>query len=176
MVQLVKAAPATITVPDDYLTIQEAINNADEGDTVFVRNGTYYESVVVNKTISLIGESREATIIDASGSDYGISITADNVTVRGFTVQGAHWWGIWIKSSGCRISDNNVVASTHEGIYLDGREPEVVVRENTIEYNCISGNRDCGILVWASCDNQILSNIVGNNWIGIFLYLNASHN
>jgi pectin methylesterase-like acyl-CoA thioesterase len=38
-----------ITVPDDYQSIQEAINNADGGDTVFVRKGAYYEHLVVNK-------------------------------------------------------------------------------------------------------------------------------
>src|SRR4030042_7035615 len=51
--------------PADFSTIQEAINAADDGDTVFVRNGTYYEHIVINKTISLIGENPEDTIIDA---------------------------------------------------------------------------------------------------------------
>jgi len=41
---------STITVPDDYSTIQEAINNAAEGDTVFVKAGTYYEHVVVDRS------------------------------------------------------------------------------------------------------------------------------
>ncbi|MCJ7570581.1 MAG: hypothetical protein MUO82_01710, partial [Candidatus Thermoplasmatota archaeon] len=48
-------------------TIQEGINNATAGDTVFVYNGTYYENVVVNKTISLVGEDKNGTIIDGSG-------------------------------------------------------------------------------------------------------------
>ena len=40
--QTVGTSPTTITVPDDYPTIQTAIGNATAGDTVFVRNGTYY--------------------------------------------------------------------------------------------------------------------------------------
>ncbi|TSA57074.1 hypothetical protein D4R42_02290, partial [bacterium] len=54
------AEPNTIVVPDDYSSIQEAIDNADEGDTIFVKKGTYEgpinETLMINKTISLIGE------------------------------------------------------------------------------------------------------------------------
>ena len=72
--QLVKPvrAAATWTVDDDgpadFSTIQEAINAASPGDTIFVRNGIYYEIVVVNKTVSLVGESKETTIVNGNGS------------------------------------------------------------------------------------------------------------
>jgi len=49
-----------------YSSIQEAINNADHGDTIFVSSGTYYENVVVNKTVSLIGEDVSSTIINGA--------------------------------------------------------------------------------------------------------------
>jgi len=65
----------TIYVDDDggadYTRIQDAIDNATEGDTVYVFNGTYYENIVVNKTINLIGEDRSpwnASVIDGGGS------------------------------------------------------------------------------------------------------------
>ena len=57
----------TVTVPDDYPTIQEAIDNANNGDTVFVKSGIYYEEVEVDKSINLIGEDRNTTIIMGSG-------------------------------------------------------------------------------------------------------------
>jgi pectin methylesterase-like acyl-CoA thioesterase len=60
--QPVKAEPRTWTVDDDgpadFSSIQEAINAASPGDTIFIKTGTYYEHVVVNKTVSLIGEER----------------------------------------------------------------------------------------------------------------------
>ena len=67
-IQPVKLEPTTWTVDDDgpadFYTIQGAINAASPGDTIFVYSGTYYENVVVNKTVSLIGENRSNTIID----------------------------------------------------------------------------------------------------------------
>jgi parallel beta-helix repeat protein len=60
----VKAEPKTIVVPDNYSTIQAAINSASEGDNIFVKSGTYYnQSLVVNKTVSLVGEDAKTTIL-----------------------------------------------------------------------------------------------------------------
>ena len=65
----VKASPGLIRVPYDYPTIQEAINHADEGDTIFVYNGTYSEpQVTLRKPLQLIGENKSTTIIDGGES------------------------------------------------------------------------------------------------------------
>lgn len=45
--------------PNNYTKIQDAIDNANDGDTVFVYNGIYYERLFINKTINLIGECRK---------------------------------------------------------------------------------------------------------------------
>src|SRR3972149_8773182 len=61
----VKAESRTITVPDDYSTIQDAINAANEGDTIFVKKGTYEEKTLeINKALSLIGEDANITTIN----------------------------------------------------------------------------------------------------------------
>jgi pectin methylesterase-like acyl-CoA thioesterase len=64
VINVAKAESETIVVPDNYPTIQEAINHANEGDTISVKAGTYYENIVVTKSISLNGESSSNTIID----------------------------------------------------------------------------------------------------------------
>jgi nitrous oxidase accessory protein NosD len=84
-IQPVKAQPPTIIVPDDYPTIQAAINSANNGDTVFVRSGTYYENVVVNKTLNLIGENRNSTIVDGNNTGNVVTLVSNNVNVCGFT-------------------------------------------------------------------------------------------
>jgi len=87
-VRLVEAG--TITVPDDYPTIQEAINAANPGDTAYVRNGTYYENVVVSKNVALFGENKNTTVI--VGVAYSpvwepvISVRADDVKIANLTV------------------------------------------------------------------------------------------
>ena len=59
-----QVAATEIVVPDDYPTIQQAVNAAADGDMVRVRAGTYIEDVVINgKSLSLIGEGRSNTII-----------------------------------------------------------------------------------------------------------------
>ena len=66
-----QSSAATITVDDDgpadYSKIQYAIDNATEGDTILVKEETYYENVLVNKTVSLIGDGSENTTIDGGG-------------------------------------------------------------------------------------------------------------
>ncbi len=58
-IQPSRESPSTIVVPDDYSTIQAAINAANPGDLITVRNGIYPEGIIVNKTVSLSGENKE---------------------------------------------------------------------------------------------------------------------
>jgi parallel beta-helix repeat protein len=100
-IQPVKAEPSTIIVPDDYEKIQWAIDNAAAGDTIFVRAGTYNETVVIEKRITLLGENKETTVIVgawiASVWQPAIFVRADDVMIANFTVtNGGH--GILLQS------------------------------------------------------------------------------
>jgi parallel beta-helix repeat protein len=129
----------------------------------------------VNKTISLIGEDEETTIIDAGGEYNCVAITSDNVTFSGFTVLRDYWSGIDLASSNCYLSGNTVYGSPEEGIFLNGSSGAEVFG-NTLEDNTIMNSGDCGILVWGAVNNYIKSNTVKNCYFGIFLYLEASLN
>jgi pectin methylesterase-like acyl-CoA thioesterase len=48
----------------DFTTIQDAIDTANEGDTIYVEKGIYCENIIINKSLILIGEDKEYTIID----------------------------------------------------------------------------------------------------------------
>jgi len=56
--------------PGNYTRIQDAINNASNGDKVFVydESSPYYEKVKINKAIQLVGENQQTTVID--GRDF----------------------------------------------------------------------------------------------------------
>ncbi|UCE37259.1 MAG: right-handed parallel beta-helix repeat-containing protein [Thermoplasmata archaeon] len=131
----------TIYVPTDYPTIQEAINAAKDGDTVYVYSGTYYERIGVNKAINLIGDGPDSTTIcgqSAGQTVYvntdwvnitGFTITTDNPNVEGLIIYSDHVTiarniftiseiGIYIqKSSAITMMDNIML---HNGIYIEG--------------------------------------------------------
>jgi len=60
----VRASDEVIRVPSDYPTIQEAVDAAFAGGIIVVDDGIYYEHVLVNKTLTLIGQNRANTVID----------------------------------------------------------------------------------------------------------------
>jgi len=74
--------------PDNYTRIQDAVDNASVGDTVFVFSNAspYHENVFVDKSIFLIGEDKDMVVIDAGLYNAAITITADDVFVSGFTM------------------------------------------------------------------------------------------
>ena len=112
--------------PGNYTTIQAAINDASDGDTVFVYDGSspYYENVIVDVSVNLIGENKKSTVIDGSWSGNTIRITKSSVAVANFSVvnsgQSIWAWGISVADQTPRISDIHivdcVVASNSGGI------------------------------------------------------------
>ena len=56
---------ATVRVPADYPTVQEAVDHAEPGGMVLIAPGVYHESVVVTTPyITIRGEDRNRTILD----------------------------------------------------------------------------------------------------------------
>jgi len=161
----VKAETKTWTVDDDgpadFQTIQEAVNAAKPGDTVFVYNGTYQEwNIVLDKDdLSLIGENKDNTIIDGMNYGWILTITAQNVTVTGFTIQKSSIGtaGVFLShTKECRIS-NNLVRNHDSGIYA------VYSNNNVIEKNWVANNNE-GIILSIVCkENKIMDNNVTGN-------------
>jgi len=157
-----------ITVDDsggaDYTTIQEAVNNAGSGYTIKVRPGTYGH-VATNKSLKLIGEYKETTIIDGGGSGQCIYMIADNVEISGFTIQNGIY-GVWLESSGACVIENNVISDNYDGIYLKNSN------NNTITHNSLSDNivYFSGIHLSSSNNNAIIDNDLSENRGGISLF------
>lgn len=190
--------PRTIRVPQDFATIQEAINNASEGDTVYVSAGTYYEHLIVNKAISLVGENNTTTIIDGSNGGTVVRITANDVNVSDFKLQNSGW--AWERSgvetqcaNNCRI-ENNVLFHTCHNIRLNYSRDCIVVGNRidhitemaygirlTESVNCTVTNNFVaknigGIVFENSSSCRVFDNNVTQNSDGIRLYSSSSNN
>lgn len=108
--------------PGNYSKIQDAIDNASEWDTVFVYSGTYLESIVIDKSMQVIGENRHTTIIDGRGHEIVVEIYAHDVLFEEFTVQYPTLdlkIGILINGNFARIYNNTIQRSV-KGIQIQG--------------------------------------------------------
>ena len=168
---------ATTYVPDGYEKIQWAVDNASAGDTIIVRDGVYYENININKphlTIKSENGSANCIVQAANSNDHVFYVTADNVTIKGFTVTGATVYpkaGICLHSTNnCRI-ENVIASNNYDGILLSSSS------NNTIANNTASSNNDDGIDLRYSSNNIIANNTVSsNNWHGIYLYSSSNNN
>jgi parallel beta-helix repeat protein len=163
-------------VPSDYPKIQAAINAANDGDTIFVTSGTYYENVVTNKSISIVGENKTNTIIDGSLNGNVVNITVSNVKVSGFTIRrsgtNTDYSGIWISGpSTSNIITSNILTENYNGIYLLSNSAN-----NTISENIVNGNTYNGIYLSASSNNTIRGNLAAYSSRGIELYYSSDNN
>jgi thermitase len=130
-------APQVIRVPTDYSTIQGAVDAAHEGDTVFVASGKYYENVTINTNgLTLMGENSNTTIIDGKMLQDVILVTADDVTVDGFTPQhsGDGYGGVTLLGSSGSSLSNTVVSSNFFGVSME-LSSYATLRNNTLTGN-----------------------------------------
>jgi len=114
----------------EYTSIQEAIDAAEDGDTIRVWEGTYYENVVVNKTVSLIGNNSDKTFIVGDTSTNVVHISADYVNMSGFNVTGCgnhySYGAIKVESSHNSLSNIHCYDNEAAGIYLSGADHNVI--------------------------------------------------
>lgn len=73
----------------DYLTIQDAIDAASSGDTIWVKDGSYNEQLNVHASVKIIADSGAEPTIYATSYSPGIDITANMVTIEGFKIYGS---------------------------------------------------------------------------------------
>jgi parallel beta-helix repeat protein len=140
----------TIIVPDEYQTIQEAINMAETGDTILVKSGTYIENVVVNKTLTLKAYSNEPTIIDGNNTSSTLRIVANNVRIEGFIIKKGSFGIALYNSLNATIANNTIVNNGLYGIYLQKSNA-------TLINNIVTNNRN-GILIKESPNNLLRNN------------------
>lgn len=178
------AGPWDGTQEHPYRYIQDGVDNASDGDTVFVYSGVYHECIVVNKSITLQGGDKNITIIDLGSHHPDVAqvlvIDLNWAIIKGFKIQNGKY-GIHVKNSsdititgntmynnimGIRLygSSNNMIDHNTLDNYFDG----IIIRDsshnNTILANSIINNNEDGIWIQGrSLGNMIIGNTIANN-------------
>lgn len=179
--------------PNNYSSIQDAIDNASDGDTVFVYSGVYKESIILDKTINLMGEDREKTIISAT-KGYDINITGRGVSISNFNITNGSWEYpslIIYKSSDNIIFNCNFYNNSWSGIgtYSSGGNKifnctlsdnimgmEFYHSYNNTISNCNISHNGGGILLQYSDNNSIFRCAISDNkWAGILVEYSQSN-
>jgi parallel beta-helix repeat protein len=154
--------------PGNYTTIQDAVDHASDSDTVFVfDDSSPYKGVIfVSKSLTIHGENKNTTIIDSGG----FNISANHVTITGFTVQNSKT-GVYIKGSGPTASyttvDNNIFSNVSRGVNIYD-DPWWTLNFTEIGYNIISNNvitytTDYGITIAKGQNNIVIGNDISQN-------------
>jgi len=166
--------------------IQDAIDDAEPGDTIYVHAGGYVENVEVGKRITLIGDGADVVTVEARAPMFGFNVTASWVNVSGFAVASTTFSrGIYLfYTNHCNISDNMVsnngygivlVCSNNNTLTDNNASTWLVTSSNNTLTNNIVPNGYHGIYFTYSNNNTLVNNTALNNHYGIIL-CNSSGN
>jgi nitrous oxidase accessory protein len=180
-----KASPKTIVVPDNYATIQDAIDNASAGDTIFVRSGTYNQNLTIGKPLSLIGQDAQTTTLTmpkiysiilgapvGPPTTYVVSINANNVNISGFTVTNPNPDGAGIYSDGDANQITKIIMNQNSqgvyGVFINGYNQYIAQNylvdgfECSGMYNQIINNSYIDTIILTGSHNSITGNALGS--------------
>ena len=156
-------------------SIQAAIDAASDGDVIFVGPGTYTESVIVDKSVSIKGAGADVTTVQSPDGNTVFTVVASNVSIRKLTIKDAdNVWqcGILILGADNARITKNIIERNGYGIFLSHSNGTSIVN-NVIRYNDAprAGNwrlwprvdNGSGIIVWDSGGGSYLNTLIKSN-------------
>ncbi len=168
LICLLPAESRTYIVDDNgfanYKTIGAAVVAASNGDTIYLKPGTYSESFTLNKSLKLMplmGESGDI-VLKGDGKNTGMTITADGCSVEGLIVENFSKAGIEIQSSGNAIMNNKFEKDNPAILILSSNRNLI---NNNIMKDCSGGVA----LKYGSNENTVTKNSIDGGILSIYL-------
>ncbi len=147
--------------------IQRAINSSTEGTTIFIKVGTYHGPIYINKSVNIVGEDANSTIIESGQHNHTIIVTSSNVLIANLTIRNranyTRSYGILLQKVYNVTVFHNVIEKHFVGVKLEYSCGNAV-SENVVRYN-----RYGVFLQWSSNNSIYANNIYNNSWNGIEL-------
>jgi nitrous oxidase accessory protein len=188
----------------NYTSIQEAVRNAQNGDTILVSPGVYRENIKVDKELTILsystlsGSQTDRTyVIGAMPGNAVFNVSTSNVTIEGFHIAGDPSGtdkygnaGLYLESvRNCSLRNNTlmlndlgIVLKNSQGTYLEGNLVSLGSKGITLdnsEGNVLSDNlvmrNDQGVSLNNSFNNTLINNTADSNEIGIFLKMSQGN-
>jgi len=181
------------TLYNPYKTIQAAVKNAENGDTIKVLKGKYSGDIVIDKSITIITESLDDVLINSTKRNpYLIDIIADSVSLEKLKLEDdtttSHRKAIIhisSEASNVKVIDSLINHSVNGyGIFIEGSYGTVIKNNTindtrgiyignsnliTIDYNRILNcSNDPAIRIATSTGNQVVNNYISNSTYGIY--------
>ena len=150
-----------------YNKIQDGINASENGDTVYVFNGIYYENnIFINVSITISGENRNATIINANQEINAICLYTKNININGLNIKNASMTGINFQSNNSHHVNisNNIFSNNAHAIH------PYFPNEHTIVSNNIFSDNYNGFTLVGCVNASVYQNIFINNYRSIGIY------
>lgn len=165
---LVSAAELTVHEGE---SIQNVFEFAQNGDVVIISAGIYEENLVIDKSLTVIGE--DGAVIDGSGKGNVITIKdVDEVTISGLTIQHSgkieHASGIYIEKGMNHRIENNRLMDNHFGMYIDKGNNHQIVENEIIGRDLHFSDRGNGIHLYRGGNHILDGNKISHVQDGVY--------
>jgi parallel beta-helix repeat protein len=162
-------------VPEDYKTLQKAVDAASPGDTIVVAPGVYHETIIVNKTITILGEKGTDPVFEGGGSGIFMSLLsgASGSTIAGLVITNYDQGILVVNANNLKIYSTTMSLMKQNGIALTGTN----TMNNNIYGNIFESNAVAANFTASSTGNVFYKNIIlGNIADSVGLSLESSGN
>jgi nitrous oxidase accessory protein NosD len=168
----VDARSSSVIFVEPGQSIAQAVNNAQDGDRLIIKSGSFNESrILVNKSLSIVGESSENTIVDGGRRAQVIfQVVADDVLIQNLTLQNTDLAPFMITAASA-VTIFNATGVIIRNVSVQNASVGVVLSSSNLsQISCCSISRTVSYGIFfreRSCNNVVVDSTVVNNSVGI---------